>query len=104
LIKKAWVIEFLKQKALSDLTIKNNVSNFEKTCSVAHVPPKRKNPDPKRETVKNELKIRVSDFPPLSIRKAASTVDVSLTLVYQIFTYDLHLNKYKFHQWHKLED
>ena len=48
--------------------------------------------------------MRVSEFLPLSIRKAASAVDVSSTLVYQMFTYDLHLNEYKFNQWHKLED
>ena len=46
----------------------------------------------------------VSEFPSLSIRKAASAVDVSPTLVYQIFTYDLHLSAYKFHQWYKLDD
>ena len=46
----------------------------------------------------------VSEFPSLSIRKAASAVGVSPTLVYQIFAYDLHLSAYKFHQWHKLED
>ena len=83
--KKVWRTEFVKQKALSDIKIKNSVSNFEYACSVAHVPPKRKNPDPKRETVKNERKRRVSEFSVLSIRKAASAVDVSSTLVYQMF-------------------
>ena len=104
LIQKAWRTEFVKSKAPSDSAIKNMVTNFEKTGSVAHVPPKRKNPDPKREIAKNELKKMVSEFPSLSIRKAASAVGVSPTLVYQIFTYDLHLSAYKFHQWHKLED
>jgi len=31
-------------------------------------------------------------------------VNVSSTLVYQIFHDDLQLSAYKFHQWHKLED
>ena len=40
----------------------------------------------------------------MSVRKAASAVGVSPTLVYNIYTDDLHLSAYKFHQWHKLED
>jgi AraC-like DNA-binding protein len=104
LIQKAWRTEFVNSKAPSYTTIKNIVSNFEKTGSVAHVPPKRKNPDPKREIAKNELEKMITEFPSLSVRKAASAVGVSPTLVYQIFTYDLHLSAYKFHQWHKLED
>ena len=52
---------------------------------------------------KNQLESLVSDFPQLSIRKAASAVGVSPTLVYQIFHDDLHLKPYKFHLWHKLE-
>ena len=39
----------------------------------------------------------------MSIRKAASAVGVSPTLVYYIFHDDLHFKPYKFHQWHKLE-
>jgi len=42
LIQKAWRTEFVKSKAPSDSAIKNMVTNFEKTGSVAHVPPKRK--------------------------------------------------------------
>ena len=53
---------------------------------------------------KKQLENMVSDFPKLSIRKAASAVGVSPTLVYHIFTDDLHLKPYKFHLWHKLED
>jgi len=80
------------------------LSNFEKYGSVAHVPPKHKNSGQKREMVKNLLENLVSDFPQLSIRKAASAVGVSSTLVYHNFHDDLHLKSYKFHLWHKLED
>ena len=51
--------------------------------------------------VKNQLENLVSEFPQLSIRKAASAVDV---FVYHIFHDDMHLKPYKFHLWHKLED
>ena len=46
----------------------------------------------------------VAEFPPLSIRKAVSAHFISPTLVYKIYTDDLHLSVYKFHLWHKLED
>lgn len=104
LVQKAWRTEFVNLKAPGYNTIKNIISNFENTGSVTHMPPKRKNPDPKREVAKNQLKTMISEFPSLSIRKAASAVNVSPSLVYQIFTYDLHLSAYKYHQWHKLED
>lgn len=80
------------------------MSNFEKYGSVAHVPPKHKNPGQKREKVKNQLENLVSEFPNLSIRKASSALGVSPTLVYHIFHDDIHLKPYKFHIWHKLED
>ena len=56
-----------------------------------------------RPKTRNREKL-VSDFPKLSIRKAASAVGVSATLVYHILHDDLHLKPYKFHQWHKLEE
>ena len=104
LVQKAWRTEFVKSRAPSVSIIKNIISNFEKTGSVAHVPQKRKEQSQKRQITKIQLEKMVSDFPSLSIRKAASAVGVSPTLVYQIFTDDLHLSAYKFHQWHKLED
>jgi len=104
LVIRAWNTEFKNKKAPNHSTIKNIVSNFKKTGSVAHVAPKPKNSPPKREAAKTELEKMVADFPSLSIRKAASAVGVSPTLVYKIYTDDLHLSAYKFHQWHKLED
>jgi hypothetical protein len=104
LVIKAWNTQFKNTTAPSHSTIKNIISNFEKTGSVACVAPKPKNPSPTREAAKIELEKLVSDFPSLSIRKAASAVGVSPTLVYQIYTDDLHLSAYKFHTWHKLEE
>jgi AraC-like DNA-binding protein len=104
LIQRAWRSKFFNSKAPSASVIRNIVSNFEKTGSVACKAPIPKIPKQKRKDAKNELEKMVSEFPSLSIRKAASAVGVSPSLVYQIFHYDLHLSAYKFHQWHKLEE
>ena len=64
---------------------------------------KNKDPERKRKVAKNEVKNLISKLPSLSIRKAASAVGVSSTLVFSILHDDLHLNPYKFHQWYKLE-
>jgi hypothetical protein len=45
----------------------------------------------KREKAQNDLEKLTTEFPNLSIRKAASAIGVSPTLVYQIFHNDLHL-------------
>ena len=104
LVQRAFRREYPKDGTPNYSVIKNILSNFEKYGSVAHVPPKHKNLGQKREMAKKQLENMVSDFPKLSIRKAASAVGVSPTLVYHIFTDDLHLKPYKFHLWHKLED
>ncbi len=104
LIQRAWRREYPKSAIPSSSTIKNIVSNFEKTGSVDHVPPKPKVPSPKREGAKNQLKSLISEFPKLSIAKCASAVGISATLTYHIVHDDLHLKPYKFHKWHKLED
>ena len=104
LVQRAFRREYPKDGTPNCFVIKNILSNFEKFGSVAHVPPKHKNLGQKREMAKKQLENMVSDFPKLSIRKAASAVGVSPTLVYHIFTDDLHLKPYKFHLWHKLED
>ena len=64
---------------------------FEKNGSVAHMAPKRKEPSQKREDAKNQLETMVTDFSTFSIRKAASAVGVSPTLVYHILHDDLHV-------------
>ena len=104
LVQRAFRSKYPKEGTPNHKVIKNVVSNFEKTGSVQHVAPNKKISDQKREMVKNEVEKLVSDFPNFSIRKAASAVGVSPTLVYHILHDDLHLKPYKFHQWHKLED
>ena len=104
LVQRAFRTEYPKDGTPSHSVIKNILSNFEKHGSVAHVPLKPKNSGQKREMAKKQLENLVSEFPQLSIRKAASAVGVSPTLVYHIFHDDLHLKPYKFHLWHKLED
>ena len=59
------------------------------TKTVAHMPPKRKEPSPKREDAKNQLETMAKDYSTFPIRNAASAVDVSSTLVYHIFHDDL---------------
>ena len=71
---------------------------------MAHVAEKTKNISEKRQAAKIELEKLAADFPSFSIRKAASAVGVSPKLVYKVYTDDLHLSTYKFHQWHTLED
>ena len=61
---------------------------------------KNKDPGGGRKVAKNEMENLITKFPSLSIRKAASAVEVSSTFV---FHDDLHLKPYKFQQWHKLE-
>ena len=46
----------------------------------------------------------ITEFPNLSVSKAASATGVSTTLIYTILHDDLHLKSYKYHDWHKLED
>ena len=62
--------------------------------------PKRKEPRKKQEAAKNQLETMATDFTTFSIRKAASAVGGSATLVYHI----LHVKPYKYQEWHKLED
>ncbi len=47
-VQKAYRSNFKNSDAPSCSVIKNIISNFENTGSDTHVPPKRKNPDPKR--------------------------------------------------------
>ena len=68
-----------------------------------HVTQKPKKTSQKYEDTKNKLENMVSHFSTFSIRKAASAIGVSSTLVYHILHDDLHLKPYKFHQRHKLE-
>lgn len=102
-VRRSFDKEYPKVGMPSNKTISNIVSYFEKYGSVARVSPQKKNSRQKRENVKNDLEKLVSDFPNLSIRKAACAVGVSPTLVYNIFHDDLNLKPYKFHIWHKLE-
>ena len=52
---------------------------------------------------KIKLETMVNELPNLSIRKAASAVGVSPTLIYHVLHDDMHLKPYKYQTWHKLE-
>ena len=77
---------------------------LEKSGTVAHMPPKRKEPSPKRKNAKNQLETMAMDFSAIPIRKAASAAGVSPKLVYHILHDDLHLKLYKYQEWHKFEE
>jgi hypothetical protein len=104
MVQSAYRVEFKSKIAPDRKVILNIVNTFEKTGSVSPIPPKHKEISETRKVAKNELEIMVSDFPNLSIRKAASAVNVSPTLVFHILHDDFHLKSYKYQDWHKLED
>ena len=103
LAQRAYRSKYKNEKTPSNNTILNIVSVFEKTGSVAFMTHKNKDPREKRKVAKNELENLISKFPSLSIRKAATAVGVSPTLVFSILHDNLHLKPYKCRQWHKLE-
>ena len=103
-VQSAFRVKY-KTKIVPDRKVVINiVSVFEKTGTVAHMAPKRKEPNQKREDAKNQLETMATDYSTLSIRKAAAAVGVSPTLVYHILHEDLHVKPYKYQEWHKLEE
>ena len=99
-VRSACRVEYKTKIAPDRKVIRNIVSVLEESGTVAHMPPKRREPSPKREDAKNQLETMATDFSTFSIRKAASAVGGSATLVYHI----LHVKPYKYQEWHKLED
>ena len=77
--------------------IKNILSNIKKHGSIQKFRSKT------RIGQKSALKPGLG-FPLMSIRKAASAVSVSPTLLYYIFHDYMHLKPYKFHLWHNMND
>lgn len=102
-VQRAYRTKYKNENAPTYSVIMNIVSVFEKTGSVLPMSNKRKEPSKKRENTKNQLETMVSEFPNLSIRKAASAIGVSTKLIYHILHDDFHLKPYKYQQWHKLE-
>ena len=102
-VQSAFRVKFKVKVAPGHQIIKNIVQAFEKTGSVVPGRSKRQIPTQKRQEAKKQLETMVKEFPNLSIRKAASAVNVSTTLVYSILHDDLHLKPYKFNVWQKLE-
>lgn len=102
-VQSAFRVEFGVKTAPGHQIIQNIVKAFENTGSVVPTRSKRQERTQKRDEAKNKLEIMVQNFPKLSIRKAASAIGVSPTLVFNILHDDLHLKPYKFQQWQKLE-
>jgi hypothetical protein len=80
------------------------VKNFEKNGNVVAVNKRKGVKSEKRIKAKNELIEMVAENQSISIRKAASALEVSTTLIFTILHDDLHFKPYKLHDWHKLEE
>ena len=91
LVQRAYRSKYKNELTPSNNTILNIVSVFEKTGSVAFMTHKNKDPRKKRKVAKNQVKNLISKLPSLSIRKEASAVGISPTLVFSILHDDLHL-------------
>lgn len=102
-VQRAYRVEFNKNKAPDRKVIFNIVSVFEKTGSVSQKPRQQKEISMKRQDAKIQLETMVSEFPNLSLRKMASSLNISPTLVFNILHDDMHLKSYKYQTWHKLE-
>ena len=63
LVQRAWRTNYNGQRVPNRHTILNTVTRFEKTGSVAPLPPLPAGPSEKRESAKNELKILISEDP-----------------------------------------
>ena len=83
----AWNTKYKDSDPPSHSTIKNIASDCLRTS-------KAENYKPKTRSRQIELVKMVAEFPSLSIRKAASVLSISPTLVYKIYTDDLHLSAY----------
>ena len=104
LVQRVWRTEFKNEKAPGANVIKSIINSFEKTGSVIHIPRIVRDPTQKRQEAKNKLETMVSDFPNLSIRKAAFAVGFSPSLAHNILQDDLHTKPYKFHRWRKIDE
>jgi hypothetical protein len=102
-VQKKYRAQFKCKDAPSHSVILNMISVFETTGSVMRKSRKPEEQSEKRKDTKNELNSMFKEFPNLSIRKAASALDVSTKFVFTILHDDLHLKSYKYHNWHKLE-
>ena len=76
-VQSAFRVKFKVKVAPGHQIIKNIVQAFEKTGSVVPGRSKGQIPTQKRQEAKKQLETMVKEFPNLSIRKAASAVDVS---------------------------
>ena len=95
MIQRSWRSNF-KNHAVSALdTIKSTIQRFNKTGSVASLPPLRAEASQKREDAKNQLKEMFLANPSLSIRKAFANKGISYGMMQSIFKEDLHIKSYR---------
>lgn len=80
-VQRAYRTKYKNEQAPTRGVIMNIVSVFEKTGSVDRKPYIRKDHSKKREDAKNQLETMVTEFPTLSIRKAASATSSLLGFV-----------------------
>ena len=102
-VQSAYRVQFGLKTAPDRRTIMNIIKVFEKTGSVLSPLQKNRKLQNKRELAKTEVTTLITEQPNLSIRKLASAVNVSQTLIFHILHDDLHLKPYKLQKLHKLE-
>ena len=102
LVRRSWRTNFKNCRIPDVRTIKRTIESFNKTGSVASLPPVRSTPSHKREDAKNQLKEMFSADPTLSIRKASANTGISYGMVQKVLKEDLHLKSYKLQEWHQL--
>ncbi len=102
-VKTAWRAQFSRNNVPATSTIKNNVSKFQNTGSVLHIPRKTRIRTQKVEAAKNKLKIIIAKDPSLSIAKCSSNIGVSTETTRSLLLDDLHLKPYKQQECHDLE-
>ena len=103
LVQRAWRTKYNGQRVPNRHTILNTVTRFEKTGSVAPLPPLPAGPSEKRESAKNELKMLISEDPTLSIRKTSVALGISYSLTRDILLNELKLKPYKYQEIHELQ-
>jgi hypothetical protein len=102
-VQSAWRAQYSTRAVPEPNTIKYNVSKFNKTGSVIHVPRKRRQLSKKVEEAKNRLKNIITENPALSVRKASGAIGISRETTRYILRYNLGKKPYKHQECQALE-
>ena len=100
LVQRAYRSECKNKKCPTKATILNLSRKFHRTGSLHDLPPKPKN---ERETrIEARIRLKFTEDPSLSIRKASVDLGISYSLCRDILLKDLRLKPYKYQSAHQL--